>query len=240
MTESLRALVVDDDAGVRFFLAETLQRTGHAVTTAASGEEALECLRETPYDLLLIDLMLGGQIDGLRVLEAVRWRWPEAVAIILTGYGSLESAMTAIRSGVDGYLLKPVKAEELRDAVNTAVYRQRKSNKDIQQEQQEAILKHGPFTADLNKHTLSKEGQIIDLTPREINLLVYLMQNSHRVVPPTELVQVVRQYQCEDVYEARQIIKWYIHRLRRKIDPTPASDQHIMSVRGIGYRFKEA
>ncbi len=235
-----QTLVVDDEEGIRFFLAETLQREGHLVTSAADGEEALEYLRESPVDLVLLDLMLGGRINGLDVLGAVRWRWPEAVVIILTAHGSLESAMDAIREGVDRYLLKPIKPDQLREAVDEAVNRKRKAIKRAQEEQAtDKQLSFGPFRADLQKHTLNLDGEVVDLTPREFKLLVYLMQNNHRVVSPTELVQVVRQYKCEDVYEARQIIKWYIHRLRQKVEPNPADSRYILSVRGVGYRFQE-
>src|SRR5690554_6574215 len=104
--EQVNTLVMDDESGIRFFIKETLQRAGHNVTTASSGEEALDILRDTRFDLVMLDLMLGGRVDGLRVLEAIRWRWPEAVVIILTAHGSLDSAMEAIREGVDRYLLK--------------------------------------------------------------------------------------------------------------------------------------
>ncbi|NIN68946.1 MAG: response regulator, partial [Anaerolineae bacterium] len=93
MAEEIHTLVVDDEEGIRFFLEETLRRAGYVVVMAASGEEALERLRETPFDLVMLDLMLGGRVDGLRVLEAIRWRWPETVVVMLTGHGTLESAM---------------------------------------------------------------------------------------------------------------------------------------------------
>jgi DNA-binding response OmpR family regulator len=240
MSEHMQTLVVDDEEGIRFVLAETMQRDGHVVATAESGEEALEYLRETPFDLVLLDLMLGGRIDGLDVLKAIRWRWPEAVVIILTAHGSLESAMEAIRGGVDRYLLKPVRPDDLRSAVEEALDQQRRRVKQVQEDQKtDRILQYGPFTADLQKHIMTLYGKVIDLTPREFKLLVHLMQNSHRVISPTELVQVVRQYNCQDIYEARQIIKWYIHRLRHKIEPDPAHSRYILSIRGVGYRFKE-
>ncbi len=235
-----QTLIVDDEEGIRFFLAETLQREGHLVATAADGEEALEYLRETSVDLVLLDLMLGGRVNGLDVLAAVRWRWPEATVIILTAHGSLNSAMEAIREGVDRYLLKPIKPNELREAVDEAINRKRKAIRRAHDEQStEKLLAYGPFVADLQKHVLNLNGEVVDLTPREFKLLVYLIQNNHRVVSPTELVQVVRQYTCEDVYEARQIIKWYIHRLRQKVEPNPADSRYILSVRGVGYRFQE-
>ncbi|MBN1261137.1 MAG: response regulator [Anaerolineae bacterium] len=85
MKEILRALIVDDEKRIRLFLAETLQRESHIVTTATSGHEALEYLQDTPFDLAILDLMLGGRIDGQRVLEAIRWRWPAKVCYLPAG-----------------------------------------------------------------------------------------------------------------------------------------------------------
>ena len=120
MAELLRTLVVDDEERIRFFVKETLQQVGHVVMTAASGEEALETLQDTPFDVAILDLMLGGRIDGQRVLEAIRWRWPGMVVIMFTAHGTIDSAVEAIREGVDGYLLKPVRAAEVRQTVHEA------------------------------------------------------------------------------------------------------------------------
>jgi DNA-binding response OmpR family regulator len=239
MAEQVHTLVVDDEEGVRFFLEETLRRAGHVVTTASSGEKALDRLRETPFDLVVLDLKLGGRVDGLRVLEAVRWRWPETVVVILTAHGSLESAMAAIREGIDGYLLKPVEPDGLRKAVQEALDRRKRVARIQEQQQEEQFLQRGPFCVELNKHLVTLDGRPLDLTTREFTLLVHLMQNAHRVVPPRELVQVVGQYESVDPYEARQIVKWYIHRLRRKVEPDPSSPRYILNVRGVGYRFRE-
>jgi two-component system response regulator RegX3 len=236
MTEQLRALVVDDEGGIRLFLTEVLRKEGHNVAAASSGEEALDCLRDNRYDLVLLDLRLGGRVDGLRVLESVKWRWPETVVIILTAYASLDSALTAIREGVDGYLLKPVQAGELRHAVQEAL--ERNKRKPPVEVAEVASLQVGPFSADLQKHMITLDDQPLELTFSEFELLVHLMQNTDRVITPQELVQVVRGYECEDVFEAREIIKWYVHRLRRKVEVDAARPRHILNVRGVGYTFK--
>jgi DNA-binding response OmpR family regulator len=235
MTEQVRTLVVDDEETIRFFLRETLQRAGHTVVTASSGEEALDRLRETPFDLIMLDLRLGSRVDGLRVLEAVRWRWPQTVVIILTGHGSLESAMAAIREGVDGYLLKPVEPQEVRQAVQEAL--ERRQRLACPQEIEEGALQRGPFSVDLKKHLATRDGQPLELTPQEFELLVHLMQKAPEVISPKELVRVVRDYEPEYLHEAREIIKWYIHRLRRKVEPEPSNPRYILNVRGVGYRF---
>jgi DNA-binding response OmpR family regulator len=210
------------------------------VVTASSGEEALTILRDTRFDLIILDLKLGGRADGLRVLEAVRWRWPDVLAIILTAHGSLESAMDAIQEGVDRYLLKPLTPKELR-AVVEEVLEARAAHQDNVREQasEQVSLTCGPFVVDLQKHQATYQGEALDLTPSEFDLLIYLMQNAHRVVPPPELVEVVRDYRPQDLYEARNIIKWYIHRLRQSIEPDPSHPKYVVNVRGVGYRFGE-
>ena len=204
-----------------------------------SGEEALDRLRETPFELAVLDLKLGGRVDGLRVLEAIRWRWPETVVIILTGHGSLESAMDAIREGVDGYLLKPVEPNEVRQAVQEALDRRGRLARSKEMVKEEHLLQQGSFSVDLKKHLATLDGRPLDLTPSEFKLLLCLMQNAQRVVSPRELVRAVRGYECEYEWEAREIIKWYIHRLRRKVEPDPSSPRHILNVRGVGYTFEE-
>jgi DNA-binding response OmpR family regulator len=238
MTEVIRTLVVDDEEGIRSTLREALQRNGHTVTTAASGEEALDLLREASFDAAIVDLNLGGHADGLRVLEAIRWRWPEMAVVILTAHGSLETAIAAIRENVDDYLLKPAKPSEVRRVVQRALDR-RRSKSSQEEAPKQRIVQAGGFFIDLDQHLATRDGKALELTPPELRLLVYLMQNAHRVVRPLELVQVVREYDADDLYEARQIVKWYIHRLRQQIEPDPSYPRHILNVRGVGYRFKE-
>jgi DNA-binding response OmpR family regulator len=232
-------LVVDDDDGIRFFLESALRRAGYDVTTAANGEEALQLLRNTCFDLAVLDLRLGGRIDGLRILEAIKWRWPQTAAIILTAYGSLDSAMAAIREGVDGYLLKPTKAEEFRQAVEEALGGKKHVAQSPAGESESQTLATGPFVADLEHREVSMKGVPLDLSASDAELLIYLMKNTQRVVPPTELVKVVRNYESSDLQEARDIIKWYIYRLRRRVEPNPSRPRYILNVRGSGYTLKE-
>jgi DNA-binding response OmpR family regulator len=237
MTDAVNTLVVDDEAGIRFFLEEALQQLGHEVVTAASGEEALDRLREASFDLVVLDLMLGGRVDGIRVLESVKWRWPDTVVIILTGHGSLDSALAAIRERVDGYLLKPVEPEKLWQTVLTALERRTKPAQPQPGEGREQVLRRDPFIIDIDKQLVTKEGEVLELTASEFDLLVHLVKNAYRAIPPQELVRVVRQYDCDDLYESRQIIKWYIHRLRQKVESDPSHPVYIITARGVGYRF---
>ncbi len=239
MAESLRALILDDEQSIRFFLSETLSSMGYKVVGAGSGEEALELLRETLFDLAILDLKLGGRIDGLKVLEAIRWRWPDTVVIILTAHGSFESALSAIEQGVDGYMLKPIEPEELRGVVAEAFARRERLRGGIQESPRDnRSLQIGGLAVDQDRRLVTLEEQPLPLTPSEYRLLIYLMQNADRVSTPQELVRVVQGYECEESQEAREIIKWYIYRLRRKIEADPSQPRYIVNVRGVGYTIQ--
>jgi DNA-binding response OmpR family regulator len=241
MAEAIRTLVVDDEEGIRSTLKEALQRSGHVVATASDGEEALDLLRETAFDAAVLDLNLGSRVDGLRLLEAIRWRWPRMAVVILTAHGSLESAITAIREGADDYLLKPVKPSEVCYVVGEVLRKRQQRvatalSPDLLHDP--SHLRRGDFTIDFESRRVELGGQPLDLTAYEYELLVYLMENDDRPVPPPELVKVVRGYECDHLQEARDIIKWYVYRLRIKVEPKPSTPRHILNVRGAGYIFK--
>ncbi|PIE81457.1 MAG: hypothetical protein CSA11_03725 [Chloroflexi bacterium] len=236
MIEKKRILVVDDEEGIRFFLEEMLQQMAYCVTMAVNGEDALAQLRETLFDLVILDLNLGGRIDGMRVLEAVKWRWPETAVIILTAYGTMDTALTAIQEGVEGYLLKPVEVSDVRQAVRQALTR-RQADHAADSVDTEEILQWGDILLDQKKHQVTMSDHLLNLTPGEFKLLAYFMQNPHRALSPQELVNVVHGYDSSNTREAREIIKWYIYRLRQKIEPNPTKPRYVLNIRGVGYIF---
>lgn len=240
MTRQIHTLIVDDEPRIRSLLAMILSGSEYMVATAGSGEEALEVLRDTPFDLVILDLMLGGRVDGLKVLEAIKWRWPETAVIILTAHGSLESAMVAVREGADDYLLKPVEPDSFRQTVKAVMIRRERTMRMQENMKDDSLLRYEGIVVNRNKRTVTIDGRLLDLRPSEFALLVHLMHNKHRVIPARELVKVLRQYNCEDEREAREIIKWYIYRLRRKVEPNPSKPRYILNVWGIGYTFGQS
>ena len=244
MDEQIKTLIVDDEAGIRLFLTGALSVEGLTITSASSGEEALEYLRDIAFDLVLLDLRLGGRIDGLRILQAISWRWPQTATIILTGHGTLESARQAILEGLDAYMIKPVTADEVRATVAEVLRKRRQQVVESgppdppSKEEPPNVLRRGDLLLDLEKRQAELDGRPLDLTDSEYELLFYLMKNDDRPVPPPELVKVVRGYECDHLQEARDIIKWYVYQLRSKVEPKPSSPRHILNVRGAGYIFK--
>jgi len=233
----IHTLIVDDEPGIRFFVEETLHRSGHDVVSAKSGEDALSLLRDTPFDLVILDLKLGGKTDGIRVLEAIRWRWPDTSVIIFTAHGSLDTALSAIDYGVEKYVQKPLSPKELREVVEEVLDNREKERLNSEDDGKKKFIK-GDFEVDEGLHKVVKCDELLDLTPSEFNLIVHLLRNDDRVISPEELVEVVRGYKPEDVIEARQIIKWYIHRLRQKVESDSSHPEYILNVRGVGYRIK--
>ena len=160
MAETVRSLVIDDEDTVRFFMAETLKRDGHEVTTARNGEEALERLRENPFDLALVDLKLGGRIDGLRVLEAIRWRWPSTAVIILTAHGSLESAVAAIREGRSLSPQAPRDGGVARGGAEALARRRRATTTNAAGEEGAADVLRCGLAVDLDKRQVQGAGRV--------------------------------------------------------------------------------
>ncbi len=236
MEQALRTLIVDDEASIRFFLADVLKSMHFNVDVCASGEEALNLIRDTFFDLIMLDLRMGGKVDGLRVLEMAKWRCPETVVIILTAHGSLDSAVQAIKEGVDSYLLKPVEPQEIRETVNTVFARKRDARRDVH----ETVLTIGRFKIDLKQHKITKDGDPLSLTPTDFQILVHFARNHNRVIPTMELMQTIHADYTVSEDEARKFANWHVHKLRKKIEDDPADPQHLINVRGVGYRFVAA
>ncbi len=232
-----KTLIVDDEQNIRTFIGRALELVGHEIELAKDGKHALDLIRDKHYDLVFLDLNLGGKVDGLRVLEAIRWRWPDTAVIILTGHGSLDSAMQAIREGVDMYLLKPVGPDQIRDAAQEAIEKRRQYFSLKKREAENIELRVGQIYVHKEKFIVKKNEEDLNLTSREFSLLVLLMENTHRVVSPKELAKEVGGFTPESGHEARNYIKWYIHQLRQKIEDDPANPALVHNIREAGYRI---
>jgi DNA-binding response OmpR family regulator len=259
-----RILVVDDEATLRATMADLLAKDGREIVTAASGEEALAYLEAGSFDLLIVDLIMPG-IDGLQVLDASKKLSPQARILMLTAYGTLDSAIQAMRRGATDYLLKPATAPEIEAAVERALQERYEEahrqdliaaigsafdqlrnlqGAELSRElptrpRQDRFLQARGIAIDLQKHIVTKDGKALELTPTELRLLSTLITHSDQVMSCRELVYQVQNYETDE-REARSIIRVYIRRLRKKIEPDPASPSLILNVRGAGYMFSAA
>lgn len=255
-----RILVVDDEATTRISLAELLRLEGYEVSMAASGEEALEMLGDQPpFDLLVLDIKMPG-MDGLQVTEAVQKRSPDTVIILLTAFGTLETAIQALRRGAHDYLLKPCPVSQILESVRKGLskrYQERQRRALVSRLEQtlselraieqsyapsppppaeERYLEIQNVRLDRKRYQAWIDDRLIDLTPTEFKLLSYLMEHADQVCSPQQLVRQAQGYDA-DPWEARAIIRVHVRRLRRKLEPDPTRPRYILNVRGVGYTF---
>ena len=246
-------LVADDEMAIRVVVADGLQAQGYQVQMAADAMEALRACEQTAFDLALVDLKMPGSLDGLGLLAEIHRRWPQMVVIVLTGYGSLDSAVVALRQGAHDYLTKPVSIAQIAESVKGGLAKRR----DEMRHQQ--LITHlvetlselkrdgeptravptvpGPaLVIDRQKCLVMRGNEPLELTATEFDLLNYLAQHSDRVVPARELVQAIQGYDLAEV-DARPIVRVHIQRLRQKLGDDPEYPRYVLSVRGKGYRF---
>ncbi len=256
MKRRANILIADDEDGIRQVLQRTLERAGYRVETVADGQRAIALLRQKEYDLLLLDLNMR-PVDGLQVLQAAREHDPDLMVIILTGHGSLESAVACLRLGAFDYLFKPARPQEILQRVAAGLQRRRQHRQRKRLLQQIEALKatlaqldselaaspaadderfvhSGGLTIDRYHRTATLNNRPLDLTTAEFDILLCLVQASPQPVSAVELVQCALGYETYPA-EAREIIKWHIHRLRRKLEAGPNAFRHIKTVRGRGY-----
>jgi len=252
-----KILVVDDEDTTRRSLAEILRLEGAQVRVAASGEEAVEYLHKTAFDMILLDLKMPG-MDGLDVLRVAHEVAPETQVILLTAHGSLESAIAALRLGAHDYLLKPSSPSQIVRSVSNGLARRndllRKREllaqlessvqqlKGAESDLVEASVKPGVVKlkngveVDVNRRLITYGDQSVPLTPAEGKLLKVLLESPGHVFTHQELVSLVQGYDTSD-WEAPEILRPLISRLRRKLASFPDGGHWISSVRGTGYVF---
>jgi DNA-binding response OmpR family regulator len=255
-----KILVVDDEPGVLFSLKGILTRDGYEVVAVDSGEAALEQFAEQEFDLALIDLRLKG-IGGIEVLTRLREQWPRTVAIILTAHGSMETAVTALRHGAHDYLFKPCRTVELRESVRSGLQKRAQVAElavamgsppadsganlppappsETTPAKEEAagparFLQRAGLIIDIPRHLVTLDGCLLELSPTEFAILAYLASEAPRVVPAQELVREVQGYTSEP-WEARDIVRFHIHRVRQKIYAATGRNDVIHTVRSVGY-----
>lgn len=274
MKEAAQILVVEDEANIRLFLDHLLKREGYHISLSPNGEHALEQLKAKTFDLVILDLNLGKGIGGMDVLALVHDTSPDTAVILLTGYATLETALTALRHGAHDYLLKPCQADQIRLSVRKGLQKREKELQrrtllnqleqnlrstldDIraigiapeliaapdpvpppQPPSQERFLRWHELAIDLTRHLVTCRAELIVLSPTEFELLVYLLKHAPRVIPPDEIMAQVQGY-GGDMWDASEVVRPHIYRLRQKLKTVCGRSDIIQTVRGIGYAISE-
>jgi DNA-binding response OmpR family regulator len=220
----MHVLLVEDDPRISRVVERALVEVGHQVDLAHDGAEGLTRAEESPYDLLVLDVMLP-EIDGLAIARELRRQRQRTPILMLTARDAIADRVRGLDAGADDYLTKPFALEEFLARVRALGRRADGMNE---------TLSIGDLTLDVDRHEVTRAEQPIDLTAKEFDLLAYLMRNAGRVLSKAQITDHVWGY---DAQATSNVVEIYIHYLRDKIDRGFARPL-IRTVRGVGYTLK--
>jgi two-component system KDP operon response regulator KdpE len=222
-----RILVVDDEPQILRALRKSLTINQFDVRTAADGESALDLLRDWSPDLIITDLAMP-LMNGLELCRAIR-RLSQIPIIVLSVKGEEKIKIQALDTGADDYITKPFSINELLARIRAAL-RRAPSNADAIETKIEA----GDFAIDLDTRQVSVRGAEVHLTPKEFELLVYLIKNHGKIVTHRTLLDAVW---GGNFTEQNEYLRVFIGQLRKKIEPNPSKPRYILTDPWVGYRF---
>lgn len=219
-------LLVDDEGAVLEMLEACCQEVGYQTLTASNGKEALRLFFQHHPDLVVADIRMP-VMDGFELISRIR-EVSEVPIIVLSALGREEEKVQGLRLGADDYIVKPVGMKELVARIEAALRRAQ-----LPPISHQGVYTDGVLTIHLERQEVYVRGQKVNLTPKELRLLVYLTQNAGKVVPVQELLAKV----WGSTYYAEESVKWHIASLRRKIEDNPHEPRLIVTVWGSGYRY---
>ncbi|SEB42418.1 two-component system, OmpR family, response regulator [Paramicrobacterium humi] len=225
----IRVLAVDDEPSLTDLMKMALKYEGWDVRTAASGEQALNVVRDFRPDVVILDIMLP-DLDGMSVLQRLRTAGDDVPVLFLTAKDSLDDRIAGLTAGGDDYVTKPFSLEEVVARLRGLIRRTA-----LTAPAADSVITVGDLTLDEDSYEVSRAGQQIDLTATEFELLRFLMRNPRRVLSKAQILDRVWSYEFDG---KASVVELYISYLRKKIDNgrTPM----IHTVRGAGYMLKAA
>ncbi len=223
-----RILVVEDEESLSDPLSYMLTKEGFEVSLAATGPEGLEQFDRHGADLVLLDLMLPG-LSGTEVCRALRAKSSVPV-IMLTAKDSEVDKVVGLELGADDYVTKPYSARELVARIR-AVLRRRGEPEELVA----ATVEAGPVRLDVDRHVVSVHGAPVPMPLKEFELLELLLRNAGRVLTRGQLIDRVW---GSDYVGDTKTLDVHVKRLRAKVEPDPSAPKHIVTVRGLGYKFE--
>lgn len=222
-----RIIIVDDQPKIRRFMRSTLVAEGYEVAEAKTGAEALESIRELRPDLVVLDMNMP-EMGGLEVCRAIRSDSNVAI-IMLTVRNSEEDKVAALDAGADDFVTKPFSTPELMARIRAALRRVPSAQTSPDK------IQVGEIVIDFGARTVSRESVSQHLTPKELDLLRYLMQHANQVLSHRELLQAVW---GPDYGDQVDYLRVFIKNLRKKIEVNPEHPQYITTEPWVGYRFR--
>ncbi len=224
-----RLLLVEDEASLAEPLAYALQQEGFVVDTAADGRAALDLFEAHAPDLVILDLMLPG-LSGWQLLPAFR-RQRDVPVIMLTARADEADRVAGLEMGADDYVTKPFSMRELIARVRAVLRRHAPPASS-----EATLLEAAGVRLDLDRHEVTVDERPVQLSPREYDLLAYLLRHRGRVRSRDDLLRAVW---GQDAYLDERTVDVHVRWLRKKIEADPASPRRLLTVRGVGYKFAE-
>ena len=222
----VRILLVEDDLKIAAFVAKGLREAGYAVDHAEDGVDGLHLALNEPYDAAVVDIMLP-KLDGLSLIERVRRQGVNTPVIILSAKRSVDDRIRGLQTGGDDYLTKPFSFAELLARLQAILRRTSRTTETTRLQVQNLSM-------DLLTREVLREGEKIELQPREFSLLEYLMRSAGRVVSKTMILEHVWDYSFDP---QTNVVDVLVSRLRSKIDRN-FEEKMIHTIRGVGYVLK--
>ncbi len=219
-----RILVVEDNHDLAFGLRNNLEIEGYQVEVATDGRAGLQQARAANLDLVILDLMLP-ELDGFRVLRALRQEGRDVPVLILTARGEEEHRLAGFERGADDYLIKPFSLKELNARLEAVLRRAGP---------QATVIRIGDAEVDLGAHEIRRGGNRHRLLAKEVDLLRYLIRHAGRVVDRAEILREVWGY---ETYPTTRTVDTHVFKLRQKLEETADQPRHLVTVHGVGYKL---
>ncbi|GBR47515.1 DNA-binding response regulator [Acetobacter pomorum] len=225
----MRVLLVEDDQTVSNFIAKGLTEAGHLVEQAEDGKNGLSLAQHEKFDVIILDRMLPGGVEGIHILETLRKQNNSTPVLLLSALADINEKVAGLKAGGDDYVTKPFSFSELQARLEALVRRNRN------EAQPQTRLNIGDLEIDLLSRNVRRAGQKIELQPREFRLLEFLMRHAGQVVTRTMLLEGVWDYHFDP---QTNVIDVHISRLRQKIDK-PFQHALVHTIRNAGYMLQE-
>ncbi|MBI2906386.1 MAG: response regulator transcription factor [Chloroflexi bacterium] len=227
-----KILIVEDDRTLLGVLKYSLIKEGFAVSTAVDGVKAIETARRQRPDLILLDVMLP-ELDGLEVCRTLR-KEMTAPILMLTARAEEIDRVVGLELGADDYLTKPFSMRELLARVRAMLRRRELLEEEMRSSS--SLVRAGDIELDADRHLVSVKGAALTLSPKEFELLAFLIRNRGHVFNRDQLLGKIWGY---DYFGDSRTVDVHMRWLRKHLEADPAHPQHLLTVRGVGYKFEE-
>ena len=227
LTQPVRVLVVEDEKKTASFVKKALQAEGFAVDASHNGDEGLVLAQTTPYDAVVLDIMLPGR-DGLSVLRLLRERRSTVPVLLLSARGDVDERIAGLNAGADDYLAKPFHLSELAARIHSIIRRKEFGNTNV--------IEQNEIKVDLLAKTITINARQVFLTKKEFDLLLYFISNKNKVISKSALAEKISG-DIADMFDNYDFVYAHIKNLKKKLSEA-GSDNYLKTLYGSGYKWE--